>query len=331
MPAVSALALVFLLGSPAALLLSHKLPYFYAQREAQSEDSTVIGEATFLEYSDVDVIAFEDTEIFGTDDVNLKRFMLYGERDNMEKVMRQMSSLFAAVGGPLEYIFQSALDKRSHPATAVLVESDGISGEVDGVRIYAGTEDYMLRHDVKIPDGAARPEPHGTGTTKIMYAAEAGEVYAKFYIRYSFSEEFTMLLPELRKKGIVPLIYTRDPNVSNELLLLLTAGQYSIRVMKRLAPGNDETPIFRRVSAGVVTYGNKINAINIILLTKRYKSFLNTVTKLEYYAVGVGTLVGAVLSLALSSPIPSALAALWQIALSAALGIASKKIFRKDR
>ncbi len=330
-PAVSALTLVFLLGSPAALVLTHKLPYFDAQAEALSENSTAIGETAYHEYSDIDVIAFEDTEIFGTDDVNLKRFMLYGDRDNMEKVMRQMSSLFAAVGGPLEYIFQNALDKRSHPASFATVESDGISGEVDGVRIFAGTEEYMLRHDVKIPDGAARPESQGTGTTKIMYAAEDGEVYAKFYIRYSFSEEFTMLLPELRKRGIVPLIYTRDPNVSSELLLTLTAGQDSIRVMKRLVAGNEETPIFRRVSAGLVTYGNKINAINMILLAKKYKRLANTLSRLECYAVGAGALLGAVLSLALSSPIPSALLALWQIGLAVALRIASGRIFRKDK
>ena len=329
--AMSALTLVFLLGSPAALLLTHKMSYCDAQSEAFSEESTFVGETAYHEYSDIDVIAFEDTEIFGTDDVNIKRFMLYGERDSMEKVMRQMSSLFAAVGGPLEYIFQNALDKRSHPASATVVELDGLSGEVDGRRIYAGTEEYMLRHDVKIPDGATRPEPQGTGTTKVMYAAEGGEVHAKFYIRYSFSEEFTMLLPELRRLGIVPLIYTRDPNVSSELLLSLTAGQDSIRIMKRLVAGAAETPIFRRVSAGLVTYGNKINAINMILLTKKYKRLANLLEKLEYYAVGAGALLGAVLSLAFASPIPSALAALWQIAIVAAYRIASKKIFRKDK
>ena len=330
-PAASAFALVFLLASPAALLLTHKLPYFDSQERALLEDSTVVGEPAYLDYSAVDVIAFEDTEIFGTDDVNLKRFMLYGDRDSMEKVMRQMSSLFATVGGPLEYIFQNALDKRSHPASNPVVELDGLSGEVDGTRIFAGTEEYMLRHDVKIPGGASRPEPAGTGTTRVMYAAEGGEVYAKFYIRYSFSEEFTMLLPELKTKGIVPLIYTRDPNVSNELLRTLTAGQDSIRVMKRLVPGTSDSPIYRRVSAGLVTYGNKINAINMILLAKKYKRMHDTLLRLEYYAVGAGAIVGAVLSVALSSPIPSALVALWQIGLTLSLRIVSKKIFRKDK
>lgn len=329
-PAMSALALVFLLGSPAALALTSKLPYSDAQKVALSEDSTAIGETAYHEYSDIDVITFNDTEIFGTDDVNLKRFMLYGDRDNMEKVMRQMSSLFAAVGGPLEYIFQNALDKRSHPASGAVVEPDGISGEVDGVRIYAGTEEYMLRHDVRIPDGAARPESQ-TGTTKVMYAAEGGEVYAKFYIRYSFSEEFTMLLPELRRQGIVPLIYTRDPNVSGELLLTLTAGQDSIRVMKLLTPYNEDEPIFRRISAGIVTYGNKINAINMILLAKKYKKLENNLKAPVYYAAGAGALLGAILSLVLTAPAPSAFLALWQIGLAVALRVVSKRIFRKDK
>ena len=121
-----------------------------------------------------------------------------------------------------------------------------------------------------------------------------------------------MLLPTLKKEGIVPLIYTRDPNVSNELLKTLSAGADCMRVMKRLLPGTDDDPLYRRVSAGMVTYGDKLSTINMILLAKRYRKISSLFEKLEIASMGVGAVVSAVLSLALSTPLPSIVYAAWQ-------------------
>ncbi len=330
--AISSITLVFLLGIPAFAVLTHKIAYYDAQKCAQDENTTVIGEQSYLDFSDIDVIAFEDTEIFGPDDVNLKRFMLYGDRDNMERAMRQMCSLFSVIGGPLHFIFTNSLDKRVRysPATDVVVEEDGLSGNISGACISAGTEDYMRRHGVAIPEGALRAES-GIDTTKIMYASENGEVYAKFYVRYSFSEEFTMVLPMLKEQKVVPLIYTRDPNVSNELLRTLSAGSDCMRVMKRLRPGTDEDVLYSHVSAGVVTYGDKINAIDVILLTKKFRKFIETMNRVELYSMGGGIALAAVLSLA-GLGAPAVLACvLWQLGWTVGLRIASYLSFKHSK
>ena len=326
--AMSALVLVFLLGVPSFTILSHKYSYFCSQNYALSEESTVVGEATYFDYSDVDVIAFEDTEIFGPDDVNLKRFMLYGNRDSMEKAMRQMCSLFSVVGGPLAFIFASSLDNRirHNPATDAIIENDGLSGDVGGHRISAGTEEYMRRHGIAIPDTGARTES-GMDTIKIMYASEDGEVYAKFYIRYSFSEEFTMLLPTLKEERIIPLIYTRDPNVSNELLKALSAGTDCMRVMKRLVPGSDGDQLYRRVSAGIVTYGDKINAINVMLLTKKYKKFAERLRSSGIYATVGGIAIATVASFLGIAEIPVFALGVWQLLWCLVLHISGQKTF----
>ena len=329
--AVMALNLVFLLGVPAFSVLSHRLSYHDAQAAAHFEDSTVIGEKSYLDFSDVDVIAFEDTEIFGPDDVVLKRFMLYGDSDNMEQAMRQMCALFGVVGGPLHFIFSNSLDTRMRttPASHPIIEEDGLSGDVGGRRICAGNEEYMRRHGIAIPEGALRGEG-GINTMKIMYAAEDGEIFAKFYIRYSFSEEFTMLLPTLKKEGIVPLIYTGDPNVSNELLKVLSAGADCMRVVKRLSPAPEDEKLYSRVSAGVVTYGDKINAIDVLLLTKKYKRFIKLISRLEIYGLALGTVLGCVLAFS-SLSVPVCFMALWQLILSSVLRVSAARCFSKDR
>ena len=330
--AASVLAFVFLLSSPVFAILSHKLPYHDSQKSALLEESTAVGETAYGDFSEVDVIAFDDTEIFGPDDVNLKRFMLYGDRDNMEKAMRQMCSLFSVIGGPLNFIFTNALDNRVRhsPAGNPEIEEDGLSGDVGGHRIAAGSEEYMLRHGIAIPEGASKTEL-GIDTTKVMYAAEDGEVYAKFYIRYSFSEEFTMLLPSLREEGIVPLVYTRDPNVSNELLKTLTAGADCMRVMKKLTPRGVEDKLYNRVSAGIVTHGEKINAISTVLLAKKYKKLTDRLAVSELYAMGVGAALALLLSLFGMKGVPTVIFGLWQIAWCVVLRFVSKKALLKDK
>ena len=328
--AMSAFTLVFLLSCPSFVLLSGNLPYYDAQENAMYENSTLVGERAYYDFSEVDVIAFEDTEIFGVEDVNLKRFMLYGDSDNIERAMRQMYSLFSVTGGPLYKIFANALDNRVRhsPATGVEIEADGVSGEVSGSKIFAGTADYMRRHGVAIPSGSSSDA--GAETTKIMYSAENGEVYAKFYIRYSFSEEFTMILPSLRKKNIVPLIYTNDPNLSNELLKTLSAGADCMRVVKKLEPLSERGIIHRRVSAGMVTYGDKVNAINTVLLAGKYKAFSEKISVSALYAISLaaaGSLIFSVLGLAL----PSFVFGLWHLAWCGALRYDSRKTFSPEK
>ena len=329
---MSVFTFVFMLGCPAFAILSSRVGFFFSQRAALIYDSTAIGENAYHNFSGVDVFAFDDTDMFGPDDVNLKRFMLYGERDNMEKVMRQMSALFAAVGGPLDYMFSNAIDNRVRHKTAtnLIIEDDGICGTVAGHRICAGSKDYMVRNGIALPDGAANDESGiGIDTTKIMYAAEDGEVYAKFYIRYSFSEEFTATLPSLRENGITPLVYTRDPNVSNELLVTLMAGSDCMRVVKLYNPLKEEK-VYNRVKASMVTYGDKLDAAAMIVLAKKYNKFAMYSKFAELCAMAIGTLLAIILSIVSLSITTILVASVWHIVWCLILRTFSNNAFLKD-
>ena len=125
-----------------------------------------------VDYSDVDVVTFEDTEVFGPDDVTLKSAS--DRRSDYLDTMKKMASLFAAVGGPLARVFENALNKKYSPATEVAVEDDGISGIVEGERVMAGTAQYMKRHNVRIPSS----QDIRVGSTRVIYAASSGEFFA---------------------------------------------------------------------------------------------------------------------------------------------------------
>ena len=160
-----------------------------------------------------------------------------------------------------------------------------------------------------------------------MYAAENGVVYAKFYIRYSFSEEFTMLIPTLEDAKIKPLVYTRDPNISNALILGLTFGEDKIRVMKK----NDTLSadiIYRKAGAGMMTNGDKSNVINMILLAKKYVDLQSYFALTEMISMIVGCVLAATLSLLRMSVLPSIALAVFQIAWCAILWFISSVSFR---
>ena len=102
-----------------------------------------------------------------------------------------------------------------------------------------------------------------------------------------------MLLPVLREQGIVPLVYTCDPNISDELIKILTLGEDVMRIMKRPAPGSTESKIYKRISSGVVSLGDKGCTVNLVLLAKRYVGFLANMNINQV----VATVAGAVIAL----------------------------------
>lgn len=323
-PAVSTFAFVYLIALPSVSVLAHKLPHYCASLEAVSENGAIIGENAHFDYSGIDVVCFEDTEIFDAEDVNIQRIILFGNSENLTKALRQMAALFMNVGGPLDKIFTGALDKKCASANGVFISENGIVGEIDGNKVCAGTYDFMVADGVVIPENEAECRQN-TGATKIMYAAENGIAYAKFYIRYRFSEEFTMLMPTLREEGIIPLIYTRDPNVNNELLKTLTAGTSTVRILKKnTTPVKDFAP--SKISAGMVSNGDKSNLVNLILLTKRYAKFNKFVKLVERTAMIVGMPLG-ILFASVGGVSFSLLFVLWQMGFSVALGILSRKFF----
>ena len=323
--AISAFLRVFILATPALTLISHKITYYHASEEAESELCAVIGESSLIDFSGTDVITFEDTEVFGREDVKIQRIMLYGRNDNLSKALGQMSALFMNVGGPLDFLFSNSLDRKCHPADTTIVEDGGVCGTMGSHDILAGTMEYMLSKGVRIPEQAGANTGRAE-SVRTIYLAEDGKIYAKFYVSYSFSEEFSMLLPVLYDEGIVPLIYTRDPNITESFVRMLTAGSDRIRILKKTSASDSENTVYRKISSGMVSLGDKTSLINTILMTKKHAKLQKKIKLWEICLMCAGAAFGVVLSVLGLNDYPIALCA-WQAAFCAALHIVSKKTF----
>ncbi len=325
--AITAFALTYLLSVPAFTVLVRKLPHYFASEEAALENGALIGEAAYYDYAGIDVICFEDVEIFSSEDVNIQRIRLYRSNEDLTKALRQMSALFMTVGGPLDEIFSESLDKKCAPANGIIIKENGLIGEIDGKKVMAGSYDFMISEGVT-PPGDEDDGKKSFDATTVMYAAENGEIYAKFYVRYRFSEEFTMLLPTLGEEKIVPLVYTRDPNLTNDLMKKLTAGTSTVRILKKdTTPVRDFAP--PKLSAGMVCNGDKGNLVNLVLLARRYAKFNSRIKVTERSAMIVGLSLGALISVGgMLSLLPSALLSAWQLAWCVALYALTRSSFR---
>ena len=320
--ALSTFALVVALSIPAFSILSHKLPFSDAEKEASKFGGAIIGECSLTDYSGVDVITFEDTEVFGPDDVWVKSAS--DRRSDYLDSMRKMSSLFAALGGPLSHVFESTLNKKYSPAKDVIIEDDGAEGTVDSERVMAGTAEYMRRHGIRIPAG----NDIKSGSTRVIYAAADGEFFATFTVHYSFSEEFALLLSAMREEKIVPLVYTRDFNINNDFMRMLTGGSDVIRVMKKYTPIKDK-PVYGKINSSLVTRGDKTSAIELILTAKRYARFQSFLSVTEISACSAGAVLAMLIALGnMTATLPTAILAVWQLGWTVALAIMSRKNFR---
>ena len=138
-----------------------------------------------------------------------------------------------------------------------------------------------------------------------------------------------MLLPDLKAQGVTPLVYTRDPNISNELLNTLTAGSDCMRVVRMYTPLAEEI-VYSRVSANMVTYGDTLNAISMVLLSKKYRLFSEKMKFIELCAMGVGLMLTVAFGVVGINSAVTLVSSVWHMVWWAALYYMSRNVFLRD-
>lgn len=322
--AAATLAVTFYLSAPAVIFLMHRLPYYLSARVASSEGGGVIGETSHYDYAGVDVICFKDTEIFKKGDVALKHIILYDAAKEFTAVVEQMSSLFSVIGGPLDVLFSSTLVKKSPLADEAFLEQGGIYGRIGTAVFHVGDESYIQSKGIALPREKDNRESVDE-TTKVMYAAENGRVYAKFYLQYKLSEDYSRMLETFTEEKIVSLVYSTDPNVTLPLMRVLAGDRDLIRVIKDQPMPGDEG-VSEKASVGLVSTEDKTSAISLLLLCRRYTHMQKMLSNGFLLSIGSGAFLGIMFSVfGVLGALPSVAYGLWQVALVGAMAFFAYK------
>ena len=139
-----------------------------------------------------------------------------------------------------------------------------------------------------------------------------------------------MMIPSLRDAGITPLVYTRDPNITTELLNTLTAGSGDMRVVK-IYNAVDEKTVAARADARMITYGDKLDAASMIVLAKKSNSFSLHMKFTELCAMGFGLVMAIALSIFGLGGFTPIVAALWQVLACLLLALTAKSVFLREK
>ena len=315
--ALSTLLITLYLSIPVVLLLAHRLPFYISVRAASALGGGVIGETSHYDYAGVDVVTFKDTEVFAKGSVALKHIILYDAAKEFTTVVEQMSSLFSVVGGPLGVLFSETLVNKCPHADEAELENGGIYGRIGDVTFHVGDANYITSKGITLPREKDNREALDFAT-KEMYAAENGRVYAKFYVQYRLSPSYAEMLSSFEKEKIISLVYTRDPNVTNELMRYLAADQDLIRVIR----DDSSEPDFgaqERMSVGLVSTEDKASAVSLLLLCRRYVKMQKYLLQALWFALGTGAFLGTMLSLFGVLSLPSIVYGIFQIVLISAM------------
>ena len=92
-----------------------------------------------------------------------------------------------------------------------------------------------------------------------------------------------------------------------------------------------ENVVYRNVSTGLVTTGDKSNAINLILLSKKYATLGTRFAMTELISMLVGASLALVLAIGGMATVSSVVLAAWHLVWCGALHFISRRSFRKPK
>ena len=275
--AVSAMYVSFVMLCPALFVVCHKITHFFAVKSGARTGSIAVGEKALLDYSSADVMTFEDTEVIGQNDVKMKRIMLYGAGARLDKALYYLSAVFGETGGPLSSVFKRAFkDVSISPSVDMLsVGEYGFDAKVDGMKVYVGTLSYMHLKGVMIPEDDYVPEPADRDRTGFLFLAENGVLYAKVCIKYSLNKEFVKVLKAFGENGIVALVKTFDPNITDVLFASLCGSRNAVRVLRKTGRDMYRDNYKASLNSGFFSSSGKIALAKGLVSSKKYRRFYN--------------------------------------------------------
>lgn len=242
---------------PASAMFISYYPFYKANKVAYYNDCTIIGEGSVEEYSDTEVISFDDVNVFPSINVKVRNVRLFNNC-RIDKVLYYAASVFSATGGPLQDVFEVATMEIGH-SNDVQVKETGtgyIEAVVNGKSILFSREDALLRHGISLPDEALSDISEALSPDcSVMYMIYQQRLVAKMTFSYVIDADFEYILRQLSDSGMYVCVKTFDPNIDEDIINRQVTGEgYPLKVIKY--KGTEEiTKYSARTEGGIVSRG----------------------------------------------------------------------------
>ena len=279
---------------PASAVFIGCYPFYKANKIAYYNDCTIIGEGSVEEYSDTEVISFDDVNVFPSINVKVRNVRLFNNC-RIDKVLYYAASVFSATGGPLQDVFEVATMEIGHSNDVQIIETGTgyIEAVVNGKSIIFSREDALLRQGVTLPAEASSDITEKLSPDcSVMYMIYQKRLVAKMTFSYMIDADFEYILRQLSDSGMYVCVKTFDPNIDEDIINRQVAGEgYPLRVIKY--KGTEEiTKYSARTEGGIVSRGTTKALLQTISFCDKIVS-----AKKTGYVLSVASVVLTVLAI----------------------------------
>ena len=205
-------SVLLIAGGTCALSLCWSMPFARFARHLQRMGCAVAGWSGAEKLSRRKTMIVTDADLFPPGTIQLNGIKIYGEE--RRKIAAYASAMASQSGSGLERLFDTLLHtENAHPVKMQdfrFYEEGGWAGEIRGETVLMGTASFVRKMEVRLPADIRLK----TG----IYMAIDRQLAAVFAVKYHPAENVDLALRMMRASHILPILASRDPNITPGLL-----------------------------------------------------------------------------------------------------------------
>ncbi len=213
--AVCAALISLFITMPIMGIFASWLPFDRSSRSSVSRGYAFTGEMGMKEYSDCDILIFEDLHLFKKASPANVNLALY-DATSKSVLLACLDAVYSQIGGPMGEAFANEKGKRFENCKIVRVAKSGIEAVVEhNYSVLIGSEQFMARYGISFPNVSLNNKGDQIFT---LCVSINGRATARIAVRYAINEMFEMFCARLAEDKVHCSIETFDPMISTELL-----------------------------------------------------------------------------------------------------------------
>ena len=215
--AVSAMAAVFVVGTPLAGTLLSALPARLMQRSAAQVGAVIPGWKDIRQLGRINVVQITAKDLFPTGCVSLSGV---NPVNTIDQSIVYAASMLAESGSLLREVFLRMLDNNKllvKVADRQTVYGKGYVGWINDQRVLIGNRALMSDYGIKLPS-LDYEQRHTVNQRRVVYLAVSGKLFSMFQMSYQRDPDTAAVLDSLRRSGLSLIVDCDDFNVDEALL-----------------------------------------------------------------------------------------------------------------
>ena len=215
-------------------MLTVQMQLSRSSRRMLSNGGFLTGWKAVRRFGNPDALAVDIADLYPDESMLLHGIKTFGGT-HIDEAILTAASLAVRSGGPLAMIFRRIIENKEdllyEVDSLVYEQGMGLSGWVEGRRVFVGNGRLLQNHGVDVPsaDFEARYAKDGR---RLVYISIAGQLSAMFVVSYLPDPEIQAALQDLCRARVTLLVRSCDPNITaSDLCESFELDEYYVDVL----------------------------------------------------------------------------------------------------